>query len=258
MQFANPPRPLRVAPLIESASFSELEKNLTIDEEQFAFAEEGKQFHGLKYFLKFSLPRHCDSTTEETIPIYLFDNHNHALYFRYQEYLKTKKICQLIHIDQHSDMNPNQHSLSLASPKEVFQFTQRYANVGNFIQPALKSRLISEVVQIRTETALQSIFSSDKFGLLYQDTKKASPLIKYVSPCEGGYGGAEGIFVQTPTEPYILDIDLDFFAPEMGIKLEACLPKLKTLMQNAEYITIATSPYFLDQKLAIELIYQIL
>ncbi|MDR0282761.1 MAG: hypothetical protein LBI53_05790 [Candidatus Peribacteria bacterium] len=60
--------------------------------------------------------------------------------------------------------------------------------------------------------------------------------------------------LELPREPYILDIDLDFRAPETGNNIESHLTSLQTLIQNAEAVTIATSPYFLDQDLAIEMV----
>jgi len=57
-----------------------------------------------------------------------------------------------------------------------------------------------------------------------------------------------------PREPYILDIDLDFRAPETGNQIESHLALLHSLIQNAESVTIATSPFFLDQHLAIEMV----
>lgn len=108
-----------------------LKKKLSIDREHVAFAEKEEIVHGLTRFLKRKR-------------IYVFDNHNHALFFRYQEYLRSHKICKVIHIDQHSDMNDNQHSLpddllENDRSREVFQFVQKWCNVGNFLQPALQS-----------------------------------------------------------------------------------------------------------------------
>jgi hypothetical protein len=116
-------------------------------------------------------------------------------------------------------MNENFYPFSLDSGREVFDFVQQHTTVGNFIQPALKSGLISRVQLILTEYSLQRL--------------------------------------QLPTAPYILDIDLDFFAPEMGIALEQWLPKLRELMQYAECVTIATSPYFLEQKRAVAMVKRI-
>ena len=153
MQFAHPQTPLRVAPLKTTSSLDDLE----IEEVHFAFAEHDENrniqyFHGLKNFLLFQ--------KSDYPPIYLFDNHNHALYFRYLEFLRTQKIHKLIHIDQHSDMNENSHPLPSSilqtnQSTSVSQFTNRYCNAGNFIQPSLQSGLISEVIQVRTEGGLQ-------------------------------------------------------------------------------------------------------
>lgn len=57
----------------------------------------------------------------------------------------------------------------------------------------------------------------------------------------------------------LLDIDLDFRAPEMNIeKYKATIEKTKEIMEQAELITIATSPYFLDQQRALEILKDLL
>jgi hypothetical protein len=212
MQFSRSVEPLRVAPLVEVKDFAELEKKLAVEERYVAFAEQEGRFHGLQYFLKYG-------------KWYVVDNHNHALFFRYQQYLQSRQVCRVVHIDQHSDMWENQFSLpvdvlEVDCSSEVFAFVQRFTNVGNFLQPALKSGLVSEVQQVVTEYGLQHL--------------------------------------QVPVEPYLLDIDLDFFAPEMGIEIEKYLPVLKRLMERAQGVTIATSPYFLEQGRAIEMVKKIL
>ena len=60
---------------------------------------------------------------------------------------------------------------------------------------------------------------------------------------------------QIPDKDYIFDIDLDLRAPEMGISnFEQTIKNTKNLISSAKMVTIATSPYFLDQKQALELI----
>ena len=60
---------------------------------------------------------------------------------------------------------------------------------------------------------------------------------------------------QIPDKDYIFDVDLDFRAPEMGIgNFEQTIKNTKNLISSAKMVTIATSPYFLDQKQALELI----
>lgn len=53
----------------------------------------------------------------------------------------------------------------------------------------------------------------------------------------------------------ILDIDLDFRAPEMSIEgYKKTINITKNLIKNSRVVTIATSPYFLDQNIAIKII----
>jgi hypothetical protein len=52
----------------------------------------------------------------------------------------------------------------------------------------------------------------------------------------------------------ILDIDLDFRAPEMSIeKYPETIKKAKNLISKSRVVTIATSPYFLNQRFAIKI-----
>ena len=144
--------------------------------------------------------------------IYIFDNHNHALNYRIEEY-KLWNIqfwFDLIHIDQHTDMNLSKFELDLEKPNlDVY-------NVWNFIQPAIKAWLISKVEQINTE-----------YKLLNYEIERNN---------------------------LILDIDLDFRAPEMSIEqYSKTVEKVKNLISKSIVVTIATSPYFLEQWLAIKL-----
>lgn len=149
---------------------------------------------------------------KENQSIYIFDNHNHSLKYRIDEY-KHWNIpfwFDLIHIDQHTDMNSSEFELDLENPNlDVY-------NVWNFIQPAIKSWLIKHFEQINTE-----------YKLLNYEIKKNN---------------------------LILDIDLDFRAPEMSIeKYSEAIKKTKELISKSRVVTIATSPYFLDQNKAIKI-----
>jgi len=93
--------------------------------------------------------------------------------------------------------------------------------VGNFITSALESKLIEECVQIRTETALHSI-----------------PKLDFAN-----YN-------------YILDIDVDFREGKNDIDNDIKI--IKNLINNVALVTIATSPYFMDQNEAIKIIKKIL
>ena len=159
--------------------------------------------------------------------IYIIDNHNHALYFRYKEYFEwnIKKWIELIHIDQHTDMNKLAHlsKQDLKTLDDVFEITNYHCNVWNFIQPAIQDWLISKVHQINTEYSLLNTW-------------------KDICTLNSKFSA-------------ILDIDLDFRDPKMGIEhYQETINITKKMIQKSRVVTIATSPYFLDQDLAINII----
>jgi len=54
---------------------------------------------------------------------------------------------------------------------------------------------------------------------------------------------------------YILDIDIDFWAPEMGIaEWDRTIQKTRQLIAGASVVTIATSPCFIEQDRAVEIV----
>ena len=54
---------------------------------------------------------------------------------------------------------------------------------------------------------------------------------------------------------YVLDIDLDIFSKDMDyIPYEFRLNKIKELIKGAKVITIASSPYFIEQDYAIKVL----
>jgi hypothetical protein len=51
-----------------------------------------------------------------------------------------------------------------------------------------------------------------------------------------------------PSENSILNLDLDIFAPELDhISAEKKVKIIKNLLKRAKYVTIATSPFFIEQ-----------
>jgi hypothetical protein len=136
----------------------------------------------------------------------------------------------LIHIDQHSDCRENENLLNLIwdenELEKVFRFWNEKCNVWNFILPAIKSWIIKNQFQIRSNNALQNLKINKN-------------------------------------QNFILDIDLDFCLnwiekdriDQVAIKL--LKNKFEEIWRNSLWITIATSPYFLNQQKAIEIIKEI-
>ena len=150
--------------------------------------------------------------------IYIFDNHNHAFYFWITSLQNGKfnKGCKLVHIDQHKDMrDPKNYTVDINNIDDVFRYTNYVLNVGNFIKPALHNNIFSDVIIIDNSYGFKVDFKGD----------------------------------------YILDIDLDIFSKDMdyidyNIKLDA----IRKYIKNTNVITIATSPFFINQNYAIKVL----
>jgi len=156
--------------------------------------------------------------------IYLFDNHNHAFYFWYLA--RNKWIIwednTLIHIDEHADTRNNNKILlksDINDLNKVFKFTNEVLNVGDYIIPAKNEWLIWNIVQIRNTSNLEEYLKNkDKYK-----------------------------------ENIILNLDLDFFQPDLDF-IDYNLKKNVVLdwAKKASVITVCTSPFFIEQELAIK------
>ncbi len=163
-------------------------------------------------------------------PLYIIDNHNHALYFRLNELKNQTRMLEyleIIHIDQHSDQAQTPHPIDKLKRKDqnyIRHYTNYTCNVGSFIEPFLE------------------LFPRTNYTWI----KSESQLLKYQAK-------------KTETTYTILDIDLDFRSPEMSIQnISQTINNTQTLMQKASLITIATSPYFLDQTHALRMLAKII
>lgn len=186
------------------------------------FDDDGKlqSCRGLSSFIK---------ATIDQIPVYVFDNHNHAFYF--WQLSKVEGIlannAMLIHFDQHKDNRMPKSFLSKNDSEnleKLFDYTNSVLNVGNFIPAAQHTDLITDIIFINSEASLIK---------LHEQIQQKS-------------------FFQNHTSNLILDIDLDFFAPEFdyidnNLKIET----IKNLIPKSKIITVALSPFFIDQKLAL-------
>ena len=202
-----------------------------------------KSCKGLSNFLQ---------TEYNSKPVYIFDNHNHAFAFWCQALIdyKITKSALLIHVDQHKDTRyPSEYLTEedLQNPDKVFKYTNTVLNVGNFIPPAIKSGLISQVINLDTE---ESFYSPTNIH-----NGKATKANSAIHPVN------QKVQKQPTTkqqQTIILDIDLDIFAPEMDyIDNNLKLARIRELLPQADLITIATSPFFIDQKTALNYLNQI-
>jgi hypothetical protein len=166
---------------------------------------------GLKNFLQ---------TTYHDMPVYIVDNHNYALSFRHKHFnISTSQPFNVIHIDQHSAIKPNENIFS--PDDDIETFVNEKTNVGNFITAAINAWIIKDVLQVRSDYTL---------GNIQHETWN-------MQPC-------------------ILDLDIDFRVDKEASETDFEI--IRKLIQQSKLVTIATSPYFIEQNRAIEIIKKIL
>jgi len=167
------------------------------------------------------------------IPTYIVDNHNYALYFWYKFWsLNQDKKYTLIHIDQHSDLQKPEISFDIFSSNKninddmIWWYVNEVCQVWNFILPAFDIWILENQIQIRTEFALKNFFKD--FSKNTNNNKD--------------------------NVDFILDIDIDFWDFRMSFDdIQKSYQKVREIIfwLKPKCITIATSPFFMDQNIAI-------
>lgn len=150
----------------------------------------------------------------------IMDNHNHAFYF-WWEAVKHGVIdfgATLVHVDQHKDTREPLGWYEGSDLRDVFEYTNKVLNVGNYILPAKKCGLVKDVVFVT---------------------------------------GNAGLDENVRKKNVILNLDLDFFAPEMKIDFEKAQKFIREQAKVADFITVATSPFFMDQEEAVKVFKQL-
>jgi hypothetical protein len=167
---------------------------------------------------------HLVRTTVAGIPTVVVDNHNHAFYFWYEAYRNGQLLpgATLVHVDQHRDTRVPDRLYDGSTLEDAFDYTNRHLNVGNFILPAQQAGIIGATQMVTGDAALDDL-----------------------------------MFASHPNK--ILDLDLDFFAPEMSYIDEARVQRfVEAQLATTALITVATSPFFIDQARAIEVLHRLL
>lgn len=189
--------------------------------EDFDFDDKLSTNYGLKNFYRIKV---------KWKEIILFDNHNHAFYFWYEA--RNRWLIWdnnlLFHIDEHADTRDNNKYISKEDSSDlskVFEFTNYVLNVGDYIIPAEKEWIIWKTIQIRNTKNLNDYISNYYWKLLDKNSDS-------------------GI---------ILNLDLDFFQPDLDF-IDYDLKKKVVLdaFDKADFVTVCTSPFFINQKLAID------
>ena len=161
---------------------------------------------------------HLVRTQWQGVPTVVMDNHNHAFYFWCEALARgiVAPGATLVHIDQHKDMRVPEGNYDGHTLADAFEYTNFRVNVGNYIVPAQRMGLVGDTHFVTSGEALRN------------------PAI-------------------TPRANTILNIDLDYFAEEMSyIPFDEARTFIHAHLATASLVTIATSPFFIDQTRAIE------
>lgn len=191
--------------------------------EDFWFDDKLSTNYGLKNFYRIKI---------KWKEIILFDNHNHAFYFWYEA--RSRWIIgdnnTLIHIDEHADTRDNNKNILKPDSldlEKIFTFTNQVLNVWDYIIPAQKEWIIWEIIQIRNSSNLDDYIEKYYWNKLYSKTLYKNWII--------------------------LNLDLDFFQKDLDF-IDYDLKKKVILdaVEKSSFITVCTSPFFIEQDLAIK------
>ena len=163
---------------------------------------------------------HLVKTDWAGVPAVVMDNHNHAFYFWWEARL-TGRIAPdatLVHLDQHRDTRVPDEPYRGTTLEDAFAYTNFHLNVGNYVVPSQQCGLVGDIQMVTGEDALRDL----------------------------GYATRRN---------KILNIDLDFFAPEMSyVDVELAERFIAFHLRTASLVTIATSPFFIGQADAIRVL----
>lgn len=110
---------------------------------------------------------------------------------------------------------PENYVVDIENLDDVFRYTNYVLNVGNFIKPALYHNIFSDAIII-----------------------------------DSTYG-----FEMDIDGEIVLDIDLDIFSKDMEyMSYDLRINKIREYINRANVITIASSPFFIDQGNAIKVL----
>lgn len=155
--------------------------------------------------------------------VYLFDNHNEII-FPLAEYYETTSCesINILHIDAHPD---DAQFLTENKPKTL-------------------SRILSK--EIISQTRVSDFFDALSESMVINKIKRVVTSYDFHN------------FVP-PDYPYILSLDIDIFGPEGEyIDLETKVSVIAQAWKHANVVMIATSPGFIDQQYAHDILLQMI
>ena len=214
-----------------------------------------KYYKGLKNYYLFE---------NKGSPIYVFDNHVHAL-FAWQEAKEAgllKDKVALIRFDAHLDCEPCR-SFEILSRKNIKEgIVKDVLNIKNFTEPALRANLVSKIYYCsglqNTDIAqiIQARSKEDSYNPEFEVIKEYTNQNRLKDVSRETLRSLKflpKLINNLRKENYdiILDIDFDIFTRENSKKLLEILP---IIVKESQMTTCATSPAYSEQKKTIKIL----
>ncbi len=153
--------------------------------------------------------------------IYIFDNHNIALYPFLEISEKKNKIFDIVHIDAHRDNAVFQYKIPKKINFENIEWCLKKTRVSDYLDLASKTKLIGKIHNITQSWEFKDF--------------------------------------RLPKNNFILNLDIDIFGKDGEMVNDDLKRKvIKKAWKEAAAVCIATSPGFIEQKKAKKLILNLL
>ena len=164
--------------------------------------DDGEEFSGLEKTYKFEIGGKN---------IYIFDNHNKAIFSVFEENEKWDRNFDIFHIDAHRDdaifQFPYPEKIDQKNIQEVFEKSR----ISDYLDLMTKRKMIGEIKNITQSYEFQNM--------------------------------------EFPKREFILNLDIDIFGPDGEVvDLELKIMRIIQSWKIAKSVMIATSPGFINQK----------
>ncbi|MGE3278444.1 MAG: UPF0489 family protein [Candidatus Altimarinota bacterium] len=205
------------------------------------------------------------------IPIYIFDNHNHVFYAWCEALMMGwfQNGATLVHMDEHFDNSEPPFSIPTEACPELVKWVEESPSRNQAISPLRPHDPPTPLKRGNTPS------TSVEMEKIYRYTNEVLQIATYIKPAlkMGMFSECidyvESKHFELPFRPpnlltrgnqpgstqnVVLNLDIDVFHPDMShISWQQKMDVLKYYAPHAKLLTIATSPYFIDQQKAIDL-----
>lgn len=195
-------------------------------------------------------------------PIYVVDNH-HLAFYSWHEALALGDINSeviLIHLDLHADATANLSPPSGRTLTELADYTKKELSIATFIIPAIQLGLVNQFWFAQANPNALKPISSETNAILkaYADPQEIDRYTTISPDEEIEKTIAELLNSRSHPKKIILDIDIDGWVKhEYKEKLPTAADFaeaanfLASIARHVGLVTIATSPGFADQDIAV-------